>query len=106
MNKPKDRRIYEVKGFEYDPAKDRENREKHGLPLLFGLRVLAAVGLQSAIDRRFNYGETRSVGYGMVNGRLYSVAYTIRAGQVRLISVRKANRREHRRYARQDSQQA
>jgi uncharacterized protein len=35
---------------------------------------------------------------GKIEGRLYAVAYTVRGGIVRLISARKANERERRRY--------
>jgi uncharacterized DUF497 family protein len=36
---------------------------------------------------------------GIVGGRIYAVAFTIRAGRVRLISGCKANPRERARYA-------
>jgi uncharacterized DUF497 family protein len=44
-------------------------------------------------------GADHRVTLGIVEGRIYAVAFTIRAGRVRLISARKANPREQVRYA-------
>lgn len=77
---------------EFDDEKDRINRAKHGLPLAAGYFVLAN-SVHSTIDDRLDYGEERWIDYGVVNGRL-------RAGVHRIISVRKANRREQRRWLR------
>jgi len=51
-----------------------------------------------AEDVRRDYGEERRLTLGKIEGRLYAVAYTVRGGIVRLISARKANERERRRY--------
>ena len=40
------------------------------------------------------YGEDRFIAIGMVGGRLLTVAYTERDGRIRIISARKATRRE------------
>ena len=42
------------------------------------------------LDDRRNYGEGRLVTTGMVDGRLLSVAYTMRGDIVRIISARGA----------------
>lgn len=84
--------------FEFDPAKDATNREKHGLPLPFGILVMAdpcAVTIRSE-DR--GYGEDRCKVLGMVAERLYAAVYTMRGGKVRFISVRRANSSERHRY--------
>ena len=88
--------------FEYDPVKDDENRRKHGLPLAFGELVLAGNYVEEEDGRR-EYGETRFVAIGPIEalaGRLHVVVYTWRSGKRRLISVRKANDREIRKYRR------
>ncbi len=45
-------------------------------------------------DTRRDYGEPREVAMAELDGRLMVVAYTIRDGALRVISFRKANRRE------------
>ncbi len=49
-------------------------------------------------DTRRSYGEVRYQLTGQVEGRLFVVVYTHRQEEVRIISARKANRREVRRY--------
>ena len=56
-------------------------------------------------DRRRDYGEDRYQLTGMIDGRAYVVVYTVRRSAIRIISARKANRREVSEYeynARQD----
>ncbi|MFO1061912.1 MAG: BrnT family toxin [Dongiaceae bacterium] len=84
---------------EFDDDKDRINRAKHGLPLAAGYFVLAN-SVHSTIDDRLDYGEERRIDYGVVNGRLMVCVHTVRSGVHRIISVRKANRREQRRWLR------
>jgi uncharacterized DUF497 family protein len=50
------------------------------------------------LDDRLNYGEDRYVVIGMVEGRLLSVAYTMRNDVVRIISARGASPLEKRQY--------
>jgi uncharacterized DUF497 family protein len=50
------------------------------------------------LDVRKGYGELRMIAYGPIAGRLYQVVFTLRAHAVRIIGLRKANRREVRRY--------
>jgi len=83
---------------EFDPRKDEENTEKHGVSLA------DAAGLQWDLvwaieDFRNEYGERRMIGYGPIADRVYCVVYTERRGIRRIISLRKANRREVRLYA-------
>ena len=49
-------------------------------------------------DDRFEYGEERFLVYGHVAGRLYAVVFTEKGGAYRIISARKANKREVKRY--------
>jgi uncharacterized DUF497 family protein len=49
-------------------------------------------------DVRKNYGETRKIGFGFIRGRLMAVVFTERAKVIRIISARKANRREEAQY--------
>ncbi len=81
----------------FDPRKDAANQRDHHLPLAFGERVLAGRVLEFR-DTRFDYGEERLVCFGYVEGRLHVCVYTVREDTFRMISVRKANAREIRRY--------
>ena len=83
--------------FSFDADKDQSNREKHGLPLSFGAKVVAGRKTEF-LDKRWDYGEDRFVCFGLVGGRLYACVYTVRGDVTRLISVRKANDREVKRY--------
>jgi len=81
----------------FDPAKDARNREKHGISLVEA-EHLDWETVKSFHDRRRAYGEDRQVGYGFLKGRLHSVVYTYRGMSLRIISLRKANMRERKKY--------
>jgi len=84
---------------EFDPAKDAVNRNKHGI----SLGEAARIEWDSAVtwpDRRFDYSEDRMCGLGYIGVRLYYVAFVDRGQIRRVISLRKANKREERTYAR------
>lgn len=83
---------------EFDPAKDVKNRRERGLPFTAALMVLANL-VGEVEDARRNYGERRIKAFGMLGGRLHVCVYTVRVGEVRrIISLRRANRREVRRW--------
>jgi len=82
---------------EFDPAKDRINRQKHSV----SLAAAADMDLERAIvieDRRFDYRETRFVAYAPIEGRLHVLWFTMRGRVLRAIGLRRANRRERQRY--------
>ncbi len=85
--------------FEWDEAKRRINLAKHGLDF----EVVAGLDWQSAVIRpglRFQYGEDRFRAFCILNDELFSVAYTMRANVTRILSFRRANRKERKLYAR------
>ena len=82
----------------FDPDKDAANIEKHGVSLVFGGEILADSGRLDILDVRFDYAEERFVSYGKVEGRVWVCVFTVRGVEHRVISVRKANDRETRRY--------
>jgi uncharacterized protein len=49
-------------------------------------------------DERFDYDEPRFRVIGRIDGDVFVVVYTPRLDRIRLISARRANRREVRRY--------
>jgi uncharacterized protein len=81
----------------FDPAKDKANRAKHSVSLALA-EVLFAGPHVSMRDDRFDYGEVREVAFGLINDRLFVCVYVDRDAQRRVISLRKANKREVKRY--------
>ena len=84
--------------YEGDEPKAAQNVAKHGVPFEYAARVFLDPNRLDAEDTRRVYGEERRVTLGKIEGRLFVVAYTVRGTMIRLISARKANEREQRRY--------
>jgi uncharacterized protein len=83
---------------EFDPAKDRRNRKKHGLSLDFAAELDWDAMLMEADDSR-DYGEERWLGIAPQRDKLYAVVFTVRDDEtMRIISVRPATNSEVRRY--------
>lgn len=83
---------------EFDSDKQTINLRKHGIDLRDAAYVFLDTRRLDAADERQNYGEERRVVVGMVEDRVWVVVYTRRADAIRLISARKANEREKKRY--------
>ena len=81
----------------FDPAKDKVNRAKHGVSLALA-EILFAGPHVSVVDDRFDYGEVREVALGLINDRLFVCVYADQNAERRVISLRKANKREVKRY--------
>ena len=80
--------------FEWDDAKNRFNIAKHGIDFADVCEMFQGVVVTKP-DLRFDYQESRWVSVGVVGGvALLAVVHTDRAGILRLISARRANRRE------------
>lgn len=81
----------------FDPGKDAKTRLERGFSLAIGAEVIAnQVTLR--VDDRHAYGEERIISYGYVAKRLFVCVYTTRGDTLHIISVRKANSREVKRY--------
>jgi uncharacterized DUF497 family protein len=91
------RRIFAGVRYVFDSAKDAANRAKHGVSLALA-EILFAGPHRRVVDDRFDYGEVREVAFGLINARLFVCVFADRRGERRVISLRKANRREVRRY--------
>ena len=84
--------------FSWDDNKNEQNIQKHGLGFEFA-KQLFNNDLLIIPDIRFNYTENRYIGYGFIDGRLMVVVYTERLPDIiRIISFRKANKREQQTY--------
>jgi uncharacterized DUF497 family protein len=83
--------------FEWDPDKNEENLRKHGISLEDATVVFQDdVRLEEFDDRDF--GEERWIVIGRLRSILAFVVYTERPGVTRIISARKAEPDEERRY--------
>ena len=81
----------------FDPAKNEQNVAFRGISFDSVVRFdwdTALVGR----DDRVNYGEDRFIALGQIDGRLHVLVFTPRDGAIRVISLRKANKREIKRY--------
>ncbi|MFM7268864.1 MAG: BrnT family toxin [Cyanobium sp.] len=81
----------------FDPAKRLRTLEQRGLDFLDAESVFGGPTIEVA-DRRRDYGEDRIVCFGWLRGRAVIVVYTERNGIRHIISMRKANEREQRRF--------
>ena len=82
---------------EFDPVKDASNQAKHGL----SLALADELDWESAlvwVDDRFEYNEVRMIALAPKTEILYCVAFVDRAQARRIISLRRANRREVKHY--------
>ena len=84
-------------GYEWDEKKSRENLSKHGLSFRDAAEVFAGPRVTFE-DTRRDYREPRFVTIGRLRGRAVVIAHTPRGEITRVISMRKANSREARRY--------
>jgi uncharacterized DUF497 family protein len=85
---------------DFDPAKDAANREKHGVPLAFGVRIFADPLMVIRSTVRLGDEEERFKAVGRVDGKLWTAIHVWRGETVRMISVRRSNAGEQRDYDR------
>jgi hypothetical protein len=78
--------------FEWDEAKNAENRRKHGFDFVYAIRIFDGPVRRLASLRPGE--ERRMIATGQVEGRFISVVYTRRNGRYRIISARPARRNE------------
>jgi hypothetical protein len=84
--------------FEWDEKKAAENYHKHNVTFEVARHVFDDPAAVDEPDDRQAYGDARFNIIGMVRGRLFFVTYTIRKSKFRLISARRAEPHEKRRY--------
>jgi Uncharacterized protein conserved in bacteria len=83
---------------EWDEDKRAANLEKHGVDFTAALEFEWDTAL-TADDARQDYGEPCFVSIGFIGSRLHVLVWTPRGERFRVISLRKANAREVKRYA-------
>ena len=84
--------------FEWGKEKAEENVIKHGVSFKKATGVFLDNKRLVITDNRFTYGEERFITIGMIDKRIHVVVYTHKTDKIRIISARKANRREQKRY--------
>jgi uncharacterized DUF497 family protein len=84
--------------FEWDEEKAAANVAKHGIRFDYAARVFLDPYRLEMPDEREEYEEVRFKTIGMVDNRALVVIYTVRNGNIRLISARRAERYEQRQY--------
>jgi len=77
----------------FDPAKREATLLERGLDFLDAPRIFEDV-TQSAVDSRIEYGETRWITYGKLDGRFVVLVHTMRGDTMRIISLRHAHQEE------------
>ena len=78
---------------EIDPAKDAMNIARRGISLAEA-EVLLNGFTVAFEDLRRDYGETRIIAVGEIHGVEFVCVYTLRRDKARVISLRRANRKE------------
>ena len=78
---------------DFDPEKDARNLAKHGVSLAAAAEMRSMVTVSDA-----RFAEPRFRGYGLIDGERYCLAYTVRDGRLRAISLRRSRAKEFDRY--------
>jgi len=82
----------------FDPAKSERNIRERGLSFEDATSFSFETALY-AVDERKDYSETRFVAIGLLGDRLHVLCFAEAPDGIRVISFRKANVREAKRYA-------
>ena len=82
---------------EFDPVKRQATLERRGLDMASVPAAFEGPHL-TFVDDRMDYGEERLITFGLLDGRMVCFAWTQRGDVRRIISMRKCNEREVRRY--------
>ena len=80
--------------FEWDEAKSETCFAERGFDFAHVIRAFLDPNRVVRSDARWTYSEDRYQLLGSIEGRVFFVAYTMRGHRTRIISARKANRRE------------
>ncbi|WP_428086495.1 BrnT family toxin [Candidatus Thioglobus sp.] len=82
---------------EFDTIKNKKNIQGRGID--FNIAIDFDLSTSVIIkDERHDYGEKRFAATGYIETSLFVMVFTIREVNVRIISLRRANKRERRKY--------
>ncbi|MBI1926169.1 BrnT family toxin [Candidatus Poribacteria bacterium] len=84
-------------GFEWDEPKNQENISRRGISFQQAAKIFQGDILEWE-DTREDYGEARMIVIGRSERHLLRVIYTQRGNRTRIISARKADKNDRRKY--------
>jgi uncharacterized protein len=84
--------------FEFDPEKSKSNEEKHGINFIEAQALFDDIDILIISSRDVIDGEERDLNIGKIYGTCWAAITTRRGDKTRIISVRKATKREIRAY--------
>ena len=84
--------------FEWDENKSLDCFRIRGFHFHLAAQVFGDPQRKVQLDSRFIYGKDRYLALGRVDDRVLTVVYTTRNDSIRIISARKANAREVKKY--------
>jgi uncharacterized DUF497 family protein len=84
--------------FEWDAGKARRNLAKHGIPFAYATRAFSDPDAATFADRRRAYGEDRYNLVARVETYILCITFTLREGKIRIISARRASKKERGKY--------
>lgn len=79
--------------FEWDEQKRLINLQRHGFDFV-GIEMVFSGDKHTILDDPFDYGETRFVTFGFLEGRVVAVVHIDTDETIRIVSVRKATKNE------------
>ena len=80
--------------YTHDPKKRATNLKKHGYDLRDANQVIESDRAVTFEDRRFDYGEQRFITLGVLHDEVVVIATAETDEEIRVISMRKAERNE------------
>lgn len=99
-----DKQTVKERRFQWDENKNKINLEKHGIDFQEAKLIFDDEKKVVGEDNRKDYGETRYIRVGQFSSQTQNknltlvVVYTERDGEIRIISARKANKKEKKQY--------
>lgn len=87
--------------FEWDEKKNRKNKNKHGIDFETAMKLWNDKN-RIEIQTPFPI-ENRSILIGKIDKKLWSAIFTLRSNAIRIISVRRARKREGKLYEQKET---
>lgn len=87
-----------MKNISYDPMKRQETLKERKLDFKSAKEILSGPLQYTYEDARLDYGEKRWITVGYLKKRMIIVVWTERDDLIRVISMRKANEKEQKKY--------
>ena len=89
--------------FEWDLAKSNSCQISRNFDFAYVVSIFKDPTLLVEHDQRWDYGEERFRALGLIDKKVFAVAFTRRFRAIRIISARRANSREVKRYEKNSS---